>query len=306
MKIVSLLPSATEIVVALGLGDHLVAVTHECDFPPQIRTLPKITSSLFDHRRSSGQEIHRHISDAVHTGAGLYALDQSLLERLNPDLLLTQELCEVCAVSYTEVSRAVRLLEGERRVVSLEPESLGGILDTILQVARETGVQARGAELVEALRKRVQAVTDRAAGASTRPRVLAMEWLDPPFAGGHWIPEMIRLAGGRDGLGEEGVPSREVSWERIAHFDPEVVVAMPCGLDLRQTVRELRRTDLPECWRHLAAVRQGKVYAVDGSSFFNRPGPRIVDGLEILEEILHPERRPRRHSTRTWTPVALD
>ncbi len=292
MKICSLLPSATEIVFALGLGDRLVAVTHECDFPPEAEALPRITASSINHDGSSGREIHNHIAQAVHSGSSIYRLDQALLERLDPDILLTQELCDVCAVSYQVVRDAVRLLPGPRQVVSLEPVDLRGILDTILEVGRLCHVQARASALVDDLGSRVERVAARALRAVARPKVVAMEWLDPPFAGGHWVPEMIRLAGGVDGLGVERSPSREVSWESVAACDPELVVLMPCGFDLSRTLQEARATRFPPEWHRLTAVRQGRVFAVDGSAYFNRPGPRVVDGLEILSEILQPDLFP--------------
>ncbi len=300
MKICSLLPSATEIVFSLGLEDYLVAVTHECDFPPEAERLPRVTASSINHEGSSGREIHNHIADAVHSGSSIYSLDQALLERLAPDILLTQELCDVCAVSYEVVRNAVRRLPGQRQVVSLEPVDLKGILDTVLEVGSLCGAPAKAVELVDKLRARVAGVSATAGRARQRPRVVAMEWLDPPFAGGHWVPEMIRLAGGVDGLGVEGRPSREVSWDSVLACDPEVIVLMPCGFDLPRTLLEARRAPFPPEWSRLRAVQEGKVFAVDGSSYFNRPGPRVVDGLEILSEILQPglfpPRLPVRHS----------
>lgn len=292
MKICSLLPSATEIVFSLGLEDYLVAVTHECDFPPEAERLPRVTASSINHEGSSGREIHNHIADAVHSGSSIYSLDQALLERLAPDILLTQELCDVCAVSYEVVRNAVRRLPGQRQVVSLEPVDLKGILDTVLEVGSLCGAPAKAVELVDKLRARVAGVSATAGRARQRPRVVAMEWLDPPFAGGHWVPEMIRLAGGVDGLGVERSPSREVSWESVAACDPELVVLMPCGFDLSRTLQEARATRFPPEWHRLTAVRQGRVFAVDGSAYFNRPGPRVVDGLEILSEILQPDLFP--------------
>lgn len=305
LKICSLLPSATEIVFALGLGERLAAVTHECDFPPEATRLPKITSSVFDHEASSSRQIHRHISESVHSGSSIYHLDREMLREIDPDLILTQELCDVCAVSYSEVRRAARLLRGERQVVSLEPVDLSGILATVEEVARLADVEEEGLRLTARLRERIDRVASRARKAASRPRVFAMEWLDPFFAGGHWVPEMVRLAGGVDGLAEEGVPSREVSWERIREFDPEAIVAMPCGFDLARTEREMRAMTLPKEWGSLQAAVAGQVYAVDGSAYFNRPGPRIVDGLEILAEILHPDLFPRKKLAHCWKRIGF-
>src|SRR5215471_4210353 len=300
LKICSLLPSATEIVFALERGDKLVAVTHECDFPPEAARLPVITRSALDHRPQGSREIHNHISSAVHAGSIIYVLDQALLERLNPDLILTQELCDVCAVSYEIVEKAVHRLEGHRRILSLEPTSLGGILETVKQVGEATGAQERAGAIVRELQERLDRIAARAQTASSRPRVFAMEWLDPPFTAGHWVPEMIRLAGGRDELAREGRPSSQIDWSRIADYDPEIIILMPCGFTLERTRKEFARLTLPSEWRGLSAVRSRHVYAVNGSAYFNRPGPRIVEGLGILAEIMHPELFRRSAAEDAW------
>lgn len=300
MRICSLLPSATEIVYALGLGGHLVGVTHECDHPVEARRLPMITSSVIDHAGSTSGEIHNHVQSSIHQGSSIYHLDQDLLKRINPDLILTQELCEVCAVSYGEVRRAARIMDGDRKVVSLEPTSLGGMLDTIAMVGELTGTQGKAKQVIDGLRERIEGVADLTSHVVSRPRVLALEWLDPPFTGGHWVPEMVRLAGGTDGLGEERSPSTIKAWDGIFAYDPEVAVLTPCGFDLPRTVREASRQAFPSGWAGMTAVRQGRVYAVDGSAYFARPGPRLVDGLEILAEILHPELFPRVKPADAW------
>jgi iron complex transport system substrate-binding protein len=305
-KICSLLPSATEIVFALGLGDQLVAVTHECDFPPEAAALPVITKSTLDHRTHGSREIHNHISSVVHAGSSIYALDQGLLERLEPALILTQELCDVCAVSYDVVEAAVHRLEGPHRILSLEPTSLGGILETLTQVGEATGAQERAAAVVRGLQERIDQIAARAQTASVRPRVFAMEWLDPPFTAGHWVPEMIRLAGGRDELAQEGRPSFQITWSRITDYDPEIIVLMPCGFTLARTVEEFRRVRLPDEWASLGAARSGHVYAVNGSAYFNRPGPRIVEGLKILAEIMRPELFPRVMPPEAWKRLEVD
>ena len=301
MRICSLLPSSTEIVFALGLGDQLAGVTHECDYPAEAASKPAVTRSLIDHSGTSGAEIHRHVSEAVHAGSSIYALDQALLERIDPNLVLTQELCDVCAVSYGDVQQAVRLLpsdgDNERTVLSLEPTTLGAILDTITSVGEATGASERAAEVTAALRRRIDTVEATAAGVRHRPRLFALEWLDPPFIGGHWVPEMVRLAGGVDGLGREGHPSVQAAWAEI--------VLMPCGYHLGECVDEFRKTPMPPEWSRLAAVKSGGVYVVDGSSFYNRPGPRVVDGLEIMAEILHPEIFPRAHGESDWRRVEV-
>lgn len=304
MKICSLLPSATEIAFALGLGDRLVAVTHECDFPPEASGLPVVTRSTLPPGTRDSREIHHHIASALHAGSSIYTLDQVLLEDLAPDLILTQELCDVCAVSYETVTQAVHRLTGPRRVLSLEPTSLGGILATITQVGEVAGVPERAATLVGALRRRIERVAERAGATRHRPRVHAMEWLDPPFTAGHWVPEMVRLAGGAEILGQEGQPSARMAWARLLQEDPAVIVLIPCGFTLEQTVEATGQAELPEGWDRLTAVRGGRVYAANGSAYFNRPGPRIVDGLEILAEILHPELFAPQWQGRAWRPLA--
>jgi iron complex transport system substrate-binding protein len=300
LRICSLLPSATEIVFALGLGDHLVAVTHECDFPPEAAQRPVVTRSTLGHATGGSREIHHHIVSALHRGSSVYALDQELLARLDPNLFLTQELCDVCAVSYGLVQNAVHRLTGQRTVLSLEPTRLGGILETIEQVGEAAGVPERAGALVAELQRRIDRVAGLTKTAEERPRVFAMEWLDPPFTSGHWMPEMIRLAGGRDELAREGLPSSMLAWERIVEYDPEIVVLMPCGFTAERTIDELPDVELPKAWEDLGAVRSGRIYVVNASAYFSRPGPRIVEGLEILAEIIHPELFPRTMPRAAW------
>jgi len=303
--ICSLLPSATEIVFALGLGDRLVAVTHECDFPPEVARLAVITRTTLDHHETRrSHDIHTHISTALHGGSSIYLLDQNILQQLAPDLILTQELCDVCAVSYETVKLAVRRLPGRATILSLEPTSLGGILASIEQVADAAGVPDRAAAVVTALRRRIEAVAAKASGGAARPRVLALEWLNPLFTAGHWVPEMVRLAGGRDILGVEGRPSAQIAWSRVIEGDPEVIVLMPCGFTLEQTVKESAQLGFVEEWVRRTSGGAPKVYAVNGSAYFNRPGPRIVDGLEILLEIIQPELSPARSEGTAWQRLA--
>ena len=307
MRICSLLPSATEIVLALGLGDHLVAVTHECDLPAGARPVPVVTRGSVDHLTLDSRAIHTHVTAAAHSGSSLYALDQEVLGRLDPDIILTQELCDVCAVSYDQVAEAVHRLDvtlpGKRTVLSLEPKGLAGILDVIEQVGDVTGVPERAAALIRELRARIDRVAAVAARATTRPRVFAMEWLDPPYSAGHWVPEMIRLAGGHDEMSREGAPSVEVSWAQIAVYDPEIVLLMPCSFSLKRTLEELGKIALPAAWSRLAAVKAGRAYAVDAAVHFSRSGPSTIDGLEILGEIIHPELFPRRSPPDAWRPL---
>ncbi len=286
MKICSLLPSSTEILYALGLGDQVAAVTHECDFPQEAASKPRITESIIDHERLSSLEIDHHVSANIGRHGSIYRLREDLLEALKPDLIITQELCDVCAVSYKDVQHAARVLEGESRIVSLEPNTLDDVLDTILLVGELTGRQQAAEKKVHELRERLDRVRKQVAG-SPRPRVYAMEWLDPPFSAGHWVPEMVEIAGGHEVLGKTGLKSARISPESIVEAKPEIVVLMPCGFSLDRTIDEYHRTKFFAGWEELPAVRNNKVYAVDGSSYFNRSGPRLIDGVEILAEIFH-------------------
>ena len=304
MRICSLLPSATDIVLALGLGDRLVAVTHECDLPPELREVPIVTRSRVDPAQSSSREIHDHVTAAAHSGSSLYTLDHARLERLDPDLILTQELCDVCAISYQEVASAVRRLEvalpGHRTVLSLEPRTLAGIFEAIEQVGAAAGLSTRAAALIGDLRARIERVATITRGVTSRPRVFAMEWLDPLYTAGHWVPEMIRLAGGRDELSRDGEHSTEVSWAQIAAYDPDVLVLLPCSFSLTRTLEEFNGLTPPDVWPRLSAVTSGQVYAVDAATSFSRSSPRTIEGLEILGEILHPEAFARRSTPGAW------
>src|SRR6266436_1757867 len=304
MRICSLLPSGTEIVFALDLGVQLVAITHECDVPAREGAIPIITRSTIDQAARGSRDIHNHVTEALHRGSSIYSLDHELLERLGPTLILTQELCEVCAISYEEVVKAVHRLEvtlpGKRTILSLEPHDLAGVLHSIEQVGDAAGVHERAAALVRTLRDRINHIASMALTAPIQPRVFAMEWLDPPFTAGHWVPEMIRLAGGRDELAREGWPSSQIAWNRIAEYDPEIIVLMPCGFSLERTVEEFTQMKFPAEWSRLNAVQAGRVYAVNGSAYFNRPGPRIVEGLKILAEVVHPEIFPRTTQPQAW------
>jgi iron complex transport system substrate-binding protein len=292
MRICSLLPSATEIVYALGLGDQLVAVTHECDQPADARTRPRITRSAIDPATLTSAQIDALVTEHRHEHRGIYHIDRDLLERLNPDLILTQELCDVCAVSYDEVQRAVRSLDGERHILSLEPATLGGVLETIEVVGRATGTESRATEVVAGLRARIARVRERTAAVTRRPRVACLEWLDPPFTGGHWVPELVEAAGGEDPFGRPGEPSRRLPWDEVLAAEPEVAILMPCGFGVERALAEYRQAAIPPGWAATPAVRAGRVWAVDANSHFSRPGPRLVDGLEALAAILHPELFP--------------
>jgi len=284
MRILSLLPSATEIVYALGLEDDLVGVTHECDWPPAARAKRSVSFSALP-AADEPAEIDRLVSASINGGEPIYRLDNDAVRELRPDLVLTQDLCAVCAVPSGHVNDALELLGCRAEVLSMDPSSLGEVLDCILRVGTVTGTESAATALVDGLRARLRAVSDGVAGRE-RPRTFALEWSDPPFNGGHWVPEMIELAGAEPVLASRGTPSVRVSWDQIVSASPQAVVFMPCGYDLDGAVAEAGPLlDRPE-------ISDTAFFAVDASSYFSRPGPRLVDGVEILASALHPETAP--------------
>ena len=292
MKIVSLLPSATEIVYALGLGEDLAAVTYECDFPEDARSKPVvIETALPTDRPLSAGEIDREVRERMQAQEPIYKLDEDLIRQIQPDLILAQDLCRVCAVPSGQVERALEKLGTTAQVISLDPPDLGGILDGIEEVGRATGTEAKAAEIVAGLRERIEGVKTRGARLPTI-RTFCLEWFDPPFVGGHWIPEMVGLASGQNLLNEKGERSRQVTWREIANAQPEVLVHMPCGYYLEDAEAEAERIyAVPEFLETTARASEA-VFAVDATSYFSRPGPRIIDGLEILAWCIHPDEYP--------------
>lgn len=288
MKVVTLLPSATEIVTFVGGEDSLVGITHECDWPPSVQDRPRLTQSSLPPIEGGSRAIDHAVSSALHAGSGIYALDRDLLEQLDPDLVITQELCEVCAVSYDEVQQAVRQRLGDRRILSLEPMSVEDILGTIELVARELGTLDQADEQLRRLRFRLK-VVQRAVRRKSRPRTWVMEWLDPPFAAGHWIPEMVSLAGGEPVLGTAGQKSVRIEWDAALAAAPEVIILAPCGFGVEQAIAEYLALEFPDGWDAIPAVRDGRVYAVDANAYVSRPGPRVIDGIEIFASALHPD-----------------
>jgi iron complex transport system substrate-binding protein len=287
VRICSLLPSATEIVFALGTGDSLAGVTHECDFPPETAAIPRVTRSHIPAGASS-REIDSLVSSTLVSEGSLYELDLPLLQSIQPDLILTQRLCDVCAVSYDRVQDAVKSLSSHPVVLNLEPHSLGDIFRNILAVAEAAGRELAGRALVDSLQERVEVVRSKTK-AQPRPRVFCMEWVDPPYCGGHWMKELVEIAGGRDELAVLGRPSYRVEWERVRRFDPEVIVLTCCGFDLARCEQEGAILASFDGAAELSAFQSGRVFAADGSHFFSRPGPRIVESLEILAHLIHPE-----------------
>ncbi|MCA1850200.1 MAG: cobalamin-binding protein [Acidobacteria bacterium] len=288
-RIVSLLPSATEIVCSLGLEGSLLGVTHECDYPPAVAGLPRLTSSRISHETMTSAEIDHAVRSHLFGHGSIYDLDEESMRALRPDLILTQELCEVCAVSYERVERAARMFETGAKVVSLEPNTIEDIFANIKTVGELTGREARASEVVRQLRARLDRVLAATRDVRRRPRTLMLEWLEPAFAPGHWVPEQVRIAGGDHAFGRAGRPSVTTTAEEIREYAPEVIVLIPCGYYKEDVLRQLPHTRLPEGWGELPAVRDRRVWAVDATSYFSRPGPRVVNGAEILARILHPE-----------------
>ncbi len=286
MRIASLVPHATELLFALGLGDQVVAVTHECDYPPAADELPKLTRDALPAGLSAA-EIDRAVRARTMEGLAIYELDEEELREAEPDLIVTQALCPVCAVSYEEVAEVASRLPGQPQVISLDPKTFGETLGDIRTIAVATDRKDQGVDLVRCIADRVDRVRLAVRGLP-RPRVAALEWLDPVFAAGHWTPQLIEMAGGQDVLGLPGEPSEQVSWEMLAAAQPEVVVVMPCGFDERRAQEEAMLHA-----EQLGSLHARRLVAVNGSAYFSRPGPRLVDGLELLAHILHPQAVPQ-------------
>ena len=299
-RVISLIASATEIVCALGLADRLVGRSHECDFPDEVRRLPVVTEPKFLTQGTSA-EIDRRVKDLLEQALSVYRVDALRLKALRPDVIVTQSQCEVCAVSLSEVEQAVSdWLEARPRIVSLEPTGLADLWTDIARVADALGVPERGAALVESLQERMAAVAERVGGLAERPSVASIEWIDPLMAAANWMPELVEKAGGVNLFGEAGKHSPGMRWEALVRADPEVIVVLPCGFDMARTRAEMPALTGRPDWRELRAVRAGRVFLTDGNQYFNRPGPRLVESLEILAEILHPEAFHLGHEGTGW------
>jgi iron complex transport system substrate-binding protein len=282
MRIASLVPSATEMLFALGLGDSVVAVTHECDYPPAARSLPHLTRTvLADGLDARG--IDTAVKATVGEGRALYELNEERLAELAPDLIVTQAICDVCAVSYEDVAAVAARLPSRPRVLQQDPSTLGEMLEDVIRLGEATGLEAEAHHVRGELEGRLASVRAAVTGAKA-PRVVALEWLDPPFVGGHWIPEMISIAGGDDVAGPPGLKSPEVAWGALSGLNPDVVIAMPCGWYVGES-----HAQAVEHWDRIAELGAARVYAVDAASTFSRPGPRLVDGVELLAHVLHPD-----------------
>jgi iron complex transport system substrate-binding protein len=281
VRIVSLVPSATEILFALGVGDELTAVTHECDHPPEALRLPRITRDVLGPGLGP-QEIDHAVRELTEQGRAIYELDEQALRRLAPDLIVTQALCEVCAVSIDDVRAVAERLDPAPEIIALDPHTLGEVLGDVRTLAQATDAKDAGVDLVQSAADRIDRVRLAVRGAAPVP-VAALEWLDPVYAGGHWVPQMIELAGGEDVLGLPGEKSRRVEWAEVEAARPEIVVSMPCGLYAEEAAAETMRH------RERLAALGARVVAVDAAAYFSRPGPRLVDGIELLGHIFHPD-----------------
>ena len=288
MRIVSLVPSATEMICTLGLGDQLVGVTHECDYPDVVRSLPKVTRAAIPIDVSSAQ-IDAMVHESVGSGKSLFDLDREKLVSLKPNLVITQSLCDVCAVDVLDVERAFCGLDGEPEILRLEPIRLADVLDGILTIGVAAGVEERANEVISALSDRILAVEGRIPKNRVPRRVVMLEWIDPLFCAGHWNPELVALAGGVDCLGKAGDRSHVVPWDAIVHADPEVMVISCCGYTIERTKDDLPILASKPGFKELDCVRNGQLYIMDGNAYFNRPGPRLIDSLEMLSHILHPD-----------------
>jgi len=288
-RIVSLIASATEIVHALEMGTHQVGRSHECDFPKSVLSLPVCTAPTFPISGNS-QEIDNRVKETLRKALSVYEVFEEVLEQLQPTHIITQSQCEVCAVSLREVEEAVgKRLSCQPTLVSLQPDGLNEVWKDMGLVANSLGIEAKGTELVESLSQRMDRISSRAQTASKRPRVACVEWLEPLMAAGNWMPELVERAGGENLLGESGKHSSWMSWEELSQSDPDILVVLPCGFDMKRTREEMYwLTDRSE-WGSLKAVQKGRVYVTDGHQYFNRPGPRLMESLQILAEIIHPE-----------------
>jgi iron complex transport system substrate-binding protein len=292
MNIVSFLPAATEMAYALGLGSELRAVSHECDYPAEARSKPVVVHLAVDLAGLSPREVDEKVSRQLHEHGTLYEVDEELLKTLRPDLLMTQNLCQVCAPSGTEVTRALAGLKPPPEILWMTPRSIEGIFENIWDLGDRAGRAHEARRLVDGLRSELSQLRSRISGGLSRPRVFCMEWADPVFCAGHWVPEMVEIAGGVDGLARPGVDSVRIPWDEVLRWAPEVLVVAPCGYHLPRAREEARRLHERPGWETIPAVREGRVYAVDADSYLSRPGPRVALGTQLLAHLFHPDDVP--------------
>ena len=288
-RIVSFLPSATEMACALGLGDRLLGITHECDYPPEIMGKPIVVRNALPIECMSQSEIDSAVTQRLRDGLSLYRVDETLIREIAPDLILTQDLCQVCAPSGNEVSQLLKALPTNPQILWLTPKCLEQIFDNLRDLGEATGRAQTAEALIAEGRVRLEKIDATASTASSRPRVFCMEWIDPVYCSGHWVPEMVRIAGGIDSLGREGADSVRIPWQDVLQWKPEVLIVTPCGFGLEKAAGQARQLSTYSGWADLPAVRDGRVYAVDANSYFARPGPRVVQGTELLAHLLHPD-----------------
>jgi iron complex transport system substrate-binding protein len=291
-RIVSLLPAATEIAAALGLMDQVIGVSHECDFPDEVNQRPRITHSPVHNASLTSRDVDEWVRRRLRENGTIYTIDEPLLRKLQPDVILTQKLCDVCAVGYGTVAKLAQTLPGPPRVVNLEPTSLADIFGDIRRVADACDARERADKLIVNLSERVENVRERVATIPDRPRCFLMEWIDPPFCSGHWGPELVEIAGGQDSLGRKHQPSAQIDWQQVLDARPEIIVLALCGYDIERAHRDYENLRRFPGFGSIPAADSGQVYVVNASAYFARPGPRIVDSLEILAGILHPREFP--------------
>jgi len=300
MRVVTLIASATEIVCALGCRDQLVGRSHECDFPPDVRDLPALTEPKFPVDGAS-YDIDQRVKAIIQEGTAVYRVFADRLAELHPDVIVTQDQCEVCAASLSDVEQALCDWTGRpMRIVSLQPDSLADIWGDIRKVAGALGIDGQGEALVSDLRKRMTAVQAQATAQAERPRVACIEWVDPLMAAGNWVPELVEMAGGENLFGEAGKHAPWMTWDELALADPDVIVVLPCGYDIARTRQDMPILEAKPGWRDLRAVREGRVVIADGNQYFNRPGPRVAESLEIMAEICHPGALDYGHAGKGW------
>ena len=287
-RIVSFLPSATEMVYALGLGNQLMGVTHECDYPSEAQTKPVVVRSVLPVDSMSQREIDVAVTERLRNGLSLYQVDEALVRDIAPDLILTQDLCQVCAPSGNEVTQLLKTLPAKPQILWLTPKSLDQIFENVRELGSATDRLSQAEALVAASHARLEKIAAVTRARSHRPRTFCMEWIDPIYCCGHWVPEMVRIAGGKDELGREGTDSVRITWDDVLRWAPEVLIVMPCGLHMEKAAQQAERLFAYPGWSELPAVRDGRIYAVDANSYFARPGPRVVEGTELLAHLLHP------------------
>jgi iron complex transport system substrate-binding protein len=288
-RIVSFLPSATEMACALGLGDRLMGITHECDYPPQAKANPIVLRNFLPVERMAQSEIDAAVAERLRSGLSLYTVDEEMMREIAPDLILTQNLCQVCAPSGNEISQLLNVLPGKPEILWLTPQSLDGIFENLRELGDATGRLREAEEWIGRGRARLDAIAAITRGIAYRPRVFCLEWMDPVYCSGHWVPEMVRIAGGVDSLAREGADSVRIAWKDVLDWAPEILIVMPCGFDLAKTAAEAQMLPAFAGWGDISAVRAGRVYAVDAHAYFARPGPRVIEGTELLAHLIHPD-----------------